>query len=71
MNQLAGIVSVFSVRKYLWLMTVVLPQPFNQALFGTIEERLHCVRDVQRLQLRHKDVALQVVTAWQHETQKH
>lgn len=36
---------------YLWLVTVVLPQALNQALFGATEERLHCVGDVQGLQL--------------------
>lgn len=44
-------------------MTVVLPQSFNQALFGATDEGLHCVRDVQCLQLRDKDVTLQVISA--------
>lgn len=44
-------------------MTVVLPQTFNQAFFGTIEKGLDCVWDVQGLQLGHKDVALQVISA--------
>lgn len=46
---------------YLWLVTVVLPQPFNQTLFGAVEERLNRVRDVQHFKLRNKDVALQVI----------
>lgn len=53
------------VVAHLRLVALLLPQPLYQGFFGTAEERLHGVRDVQGLQLRDEDVALDMRSAIQ------
>lgn len=53
------------VVAHLRLMALLFPQPLDQGFFGAAEEWLHRVRDVQGLQLRYEDVALEMRSAMQ------
>ena len=44
-------------------MTVILPQAFDHALLGAVEEELQRVGDIQLLQLREVHIALGVLPA--------
>lgn len=44
-------------------MTVILPQAFDHALLGAVEEELQRVGDIQLLQLREVNIALGVLSA--------